>query len=182
MFHSADYSRESLNSSNLTTKNAYTTPVWDSVFESRKTLDTSYQECLNIDLSFSGVIIQLEKGRLKMKFTYETPSLTDIRNFQYIALTQSGVNEVPSNPENSCVDASCTAQSDGHDSYDLKVSWNDEAGTDVSLYTVNVHLDPANEDYALTNATIPLMFRKETVFAVVLTATGILANNHESLA
>jgi hypothetical protein len=88
-----------------------------------------------------------------MKLSYQTPSLTGISDFQIIALAQSGVNEIPSNPANSCVDASCTAQSDGHDSFDLKVSWNDEAGTDVSLYTVNVHLEPANEDYALTDNT-----------------------------
>jgi hypothetical protein len=88
-----------------------------------------------------------------MKLSYQTPSLTGISDFQNVALAQSGVNEIPSNPANSCVDASCTANQDGHGSFDLKVSWNDEAGTDVSLYTVNVHLEPANEDYALTDNT-----------------------------
>jgi len=88
-----------------------------------------------------------------VKLTYEIPSIIHLQKIEFMALAQTGVNEIPSNPANSCVDASCTAQSDGHDSFDLKVSWNDDAGTDVSLYTVNVHLEPANEDYALTDNT-----------------------------
>jgi len=84
-----------------------------------------------------------------LSLNYQKPATKKISGFMSLALTQY---EIPSNPQYDCFNANC--QNNGQTPDQLQnvvISWQDNSGSDVNGYSVQIAVSPDGNTYPLQN-------------------------------